>query len=121
METNIEEIWKPLPTLERYEISNFGNVWDNGRSCLLKAHNAGSGYLGVFLNTKRGKHQTYGIHRLVLWAFWGTMSTLSRQCNHKDGNKQNNHLSNLELVTPSENVRHAWRIGLCKPHPKGAY
>jgi len=54
------------------------------------------------------------IHRLVLEAFIGP--SLERECNHKDGNKLNNDLKNLEWVTHQENINHAVKEGL---HPRG--
>ena len=53
------------------------------------------------------------IHRLVYETFVGKIPK-GMQINHKDGNKNNNHISNLEVVTPKENTAHAWRLGLTK-------
>jgi len=52
------------------------------------------------------------VHRLVMLAFCGQDT---RYVNHKDGNKRNNKLENLEYVTPLENSRHALNMGLYKP------
>ena len=50
-------------------------------------------------------------HRVVMEAFVGKRPE-GRECNHKDGDKSNNRLYNLEWVTKSENEKHAHRIGL---------
>lgn len=109
METKIGEIWMPLPSQTRYEVSNTGKVYDNEEFGEVKQYPVGDGYLGVRLNIG-----VYGVHRLVLWAFTTSLSRPTRQTNHKDGNKHNNNLSNLELVTPRENILHAYRTGLNK-------
>lgn len=71
------------------------------------------GYLVVTMN-----HRKVPIHRLVAKAFLKNPKNLP-QVNHKDGNKTNNHVSNLEWVTPLENTRHAIRMGLVtKPYRK---
>lgn len=69
------------------------------------------GYCRIGLSRHNRKH-SFSVHRLVLLAFVGKNNL---ECNHKDGNKQNNNLSNLEYVTSSENMLHAFRIGLKKP------
>ena len=75
---------------------------------LLKAGKSKAGYLTVSL---RGSTKT--IHRLVAETF--IPNPLNLPCvNHKDGNKLNNHVSNLEWVSYGENNSHAIRIGLKK-------
>src|SRR5574343_645792 len=56
-----------------------------------------------------GKIERWLVHRLVMFLFVGR-SNLS--VNHIDGNRLNNHLSNLEYCTLSENIKHAYRNGL---------
>ena len=70
------------------------------------------GYKRVSL-CKDGKVKTISVHRLVALNFVEGNQNLT--VNHKDGNKLNNHYSNLEFVSSSENVKHAYRIGLIKP------
>lgn len=54
----------------------------------------------------------YGIsvHTIIAITFLGTPKTSNMQVNHIDGNKQNNDVTNLEWVTPSENSQHAVQI-----------
>lgn len=71
-----------------------------------------SGYYGVCVDGKN-----YRIHRLVAEAFVDNPYNKSI-VNHKDGNRANNSASNLEWVTPSENIQHAYNIGAYKKERK---
>lgn len=51
----------------------------------------------------------FAIHRLVLAAFVGPLPSTKHQVNHKNGNRSDNRIENLEYATPSENQAHAWR------------
>lgn len=107
METKIE-IWKELPTIPRYEISNFGRVFDQEKCEFKKPFRLGAaGYLGISMHLN-GKKTSIGVHRLVYWAFRGHLSSLDRQINHIDECKENNNLENLELVTPHQNWLHSY-------------
>lgn len=63
-----------------------------------------------------GNGTTERVHRLVASAFVPNPDNKS-DVNHIDGNKLNNHYTNLEWVTKSENMRHAYDTGLATIHP----
>lgn len=70
-----------------------------------------NGYLSVILY-KDNIGKRFYVHRLVCMSFIGYGGVLD--VNHKDGNKQNNNVNNLEFVSRSENIKHAREIGIRK-------
>lgn len=72
------------------------------------------GYLSVSLS-KDGKRLTKNIHRLMGITFLTVPENMT--INHKDGNKKNNNLNNLEVCTTRENTKHACQLGLM---PRGS-
>lgn len=115
----MKEIWKDIPGYEGvYQVSNAGNVlslnaYGHTIKRPLKQRLNRNGYLVVILNHK--KHQYYvGVHILVAKTFIPNPEH-KPQVNHKDGNKTNNHVQNLEWNTARENVQHAIRTGLKNP------
>ncbi|MGH1111214.1 NUMOD4 motif-containing HNH endonuclease [Bacillus paranthracis] len=118
-------IWKSVVGYEGlYEVSNFGDVkvldrevrgkLDSIRKVkgrMLKKHNDTSGYPTVTLTGEDGKRKTIAVHRLVASTFLESIEG-KQVVNHKDGNKTNNHVENLEWVTHSENTLHAIENGL---------
>lgn len=71
-----------------------------------------NGYLSQMFSVN-DKHRLIKVHRVVWESFNGKIKE-GMQINHKDGNKTNNNLNNLEVVTPKENSQHAWKTGLSK-------
>lgn len=105
----MKERWKPISGFENfYEISNIGAVKSLYYNRLLKPMIDRYGYLYVNLS-KNGSYKSKKIHRLVISSFSGESI---KQVNHKDGNKLNNQLNNLEYCTCRENVQHAIQNGL---------
>ena len=113
-----EERWHPV-TLESfehlYEVSDGGHVrhadqrFPRRPLCLV----AGTrGYINVRLS-RPGRIKVIPVHRLVARAFLGPPPP-GHGVNHKDGDKRNNRLMNLEYLTNLENHRHARRLGLYK-------
>ncbi len=117
-----KEIWKDIIGYEGYyQVSDLGRVRSPDRKVVsfsrrwnvefertfkgrtLKPFN--SPYPTVDLKDRRCELKKIQVHRLVAQSFLPSY-TKSLQVNHKDGNKTNNNLGNLEMVTPSENSRH---------------
>lgn len=104
-----KEVGVPIVGFEYlYEISNHGNI-SNYRK-ILKTYKINSGYLCIDL-TKDCKKYKFLLHRLVAKAFIPNPENKA-EVNHKDGNKLNNCVENLEWVTSAENKQHARITGL---------
>lgn len=123
------EIWKDIKDYEGlYQVSNYGRVRSVERLCLRSLPsgtvrhciqkeriikpliNLGTrkGVLPRYQVglSKEGKVKSKQVHRLVAEAFLGCTDEL--EVNHKDGNPLNNHIDNLECVSRSENIKHAF-------------
>ena len=122
--------WKPIPSFEEYKINKNGVIISTVRYVhskkneqsvpfyrekILTPHKSKGGYMCVGLGSK-GNRKTVKIHRLVAMTFIPNPHNLP-EVNHKDGDKTNNNVENLEWCTPSENQKHAIRNGL-KPLSK---
>jgi len=106
------EIWKDITGYNGfYQISNFGRVksfFKDKKGVILKTHPTRLGYININL-----KNKNLSIHRLVAFAFVKNIDCKTKkEVNHFDGNKANNHFTNLKWCTRSENTKHAWDTGL---------
>lgn len=124
----MEEAWKDIQGYEgKYQVSNLGRIKSldryvpfgqnasrlrklEGKVLKLQPHQ--QGYSVVSLS-KDSKISQYLVHRLVAEAFIPNPEN-KEMVNHKDGNKQNNNVTNLEWATRQENEDHAFRTGLKK-------
>ncbi|MEY3232715.1 MAG: hypothetical protein RLZ54_1009 [Candidatus Parcubacteria bacterium] len=92
-----------------YLISECGKIYSKRTNKLINPFITKSGYLRIELNVNNVSKK-YAIHRLVAYTFIGNEE--GKQINHKNGNKKDNHYTNLEWVTCRENINHAIGIGL---------
>lgn len=97
-----------------YQVDELGNVYlaRNGRK--LKPSDNGIGYLQISL-TKEGKRSNFLVHRLIAIAFIPNPER-KRTVNHKDGDKRNNNVNNLEWMTYKENIGHLINVLGFDPH-----
>ena len=140
--TKIEEIWKPIPGFPHHQASSYGRVrrLDHTVKLFRKAtpitrfytgkmlcpYENGDGYLLIQLSINK-KHTFFSLHRLIAQVFIDNPKNLP-EINHKDLNPKNNHVSNLEWVTPRQNIHHSLRtrnstrlIGAHKEKRTGKY
>lgn len=95
------EIWKNIKN-SHYSVSNFGRVKNDKTNYILKGSKSKNGYLQVSIPIGNKKQINRYIHRLVCEYF--IENPYNKRCvNHKDYNKENNNVNNLEWVTDSEN------------------
>ena len=121
----MSEVWKDIPDYEgSYQVSNMGRVRSVDRviACkdgsiqkhkgkVLKLSIDTKGYEKVTLSNGN-RCDTKRVHRLILETFKPHVNMIDLQVNHIDGNKLNNHLTNLEWLTRRDNMLHAQDIGL---------
>jgi hypothetical protein len=122
----IKEKWAFCVENDCYAVGVSGTVYRVCRRQRSRAGNLVEKYETIILNgsTEKDGYRTYKItvdgvkkhlkgHRLVMNAFYGERKGMV--VNHKDGNKQNNTIENLEFVTVAQNNAHAIKTGLCDP------
>ena len=110
-------IWKTIEgTNGEYQVSDTGLVKTTKTGCILRPAVDARGYERVCL-FKMNRDRRYKVHRLVAIAFILNPDNLP-QVNHKDGNKRNNHVSNLEWITNEDNMHHAKEHGLRVGHER---
>jgi len=94
----------------KYFISDDGNVLNSKTGKIIRHQDNGNGYKKVTLTNNGVQMQRY-IHRMVAELYIPCVKN-KNQVNHIDGNKNNNHVKNLEWVTNQENQLHAHKTGL---------
>ena len=107
------EIWKPIVGTKGFiEVSNEGRVRSllRGSPRVLKTQTDKKGYHRLRVTIEREK-MCYKVHREVAKAFIPNPGNLP-QVNHKDGNKSNNAVDNLEWISNRDNAHHAIENGL---------
>lgn len=106
--------WVQIPGFTKYFVNDMGKV-RNSNGQILKARPIGRrGYLAVRICRDRKTKILY-VHRLVAEAFIPNPEN-KPIVNHLDGDKKNNDVSNLAWSTYSENLQHAYDLGLRKPN-----
>lgn len=123
---DLKKEWKEIKGYEgKYIISNYGEVislpWYKQNNSKLqyvepkeikRYVNPKNGYVYVQL-WNNAKYKNIRLHKLVAQAFIKNSNNLP-QINHKDGNKKNNRVDNLEWCTAKDNILHSYKIGLRK-------
>jgi hypothetical protein len=110
------ENWKQVKCFDSYFVSDLGRVkkiYENSKIKMLKQRFSKDGYLRVALSKNRIVKE-WRVSRIVAEHFIENEKNLDT-VNHKDGNKTNNKVENLEWMTRSEQMYHAYSLGLKKP------
>lgn len=115
------ESWRPVNGVDHLEISDFGRLRSVSRTFINSRGVSRFWKARILHPSMSGRYRSYNyrgtlllIHRVVALAFVDNPD--SKLCvKHKDGNKLNNRANNLEWVTRSENMLHAYATGLIKP------
>lgn len=115
-----QEIWKNISGFDDYMVSNLGRIksFKQNKETILKGHTKINGYIVSALVNNNGKQITKQIHQLVAEAFIpkpdfnpdGSNINGILCVNHKDGNKLNNTVENLEWCDVTYNNRHAAKL-----------
>ena len=105
--------YRILKNYSRYLIYENAVIYDINLSRIIYPQINSDGYAKITLRDNNAKRKTFSVHRLVAELFIDNPEH-KETVNHIDGIKTNNHYSNLEWNTRSENIQHAWNNGLIK-------
>lgn len=131
----MEEIWKDIPNYKGYQASNLGRIrtynkitytkkhgvrhWKNKilkfKEKVPKSHGKHQGKYGTGYRVdlwKDGKAKTFLVCRLVATTFLENLIDTDMTINHKDGNRLNNNINNLEWLSRKDNIIHGYENGL---------
>lgn len=104
-------MWKEAYGFNNYLCNENGEIYSLLSKKVMKTHSDKDGYQQLRMTITKGKAITVKAHRLIAQTFLPNPE--NKQCiNHKDGNKKNNAVSNLEWCTAKENNKHARKVGL---------
>lgn len=112
----MQEEWRLIVDWPDYAVSNLGRVkrittWGRGKAGAIRKPVFVSGYAAVTLTDRAGRRKLLTIHRLVAAAFLPEPSAPGMEVNHKDADRTNPRLDNLEWVTKSANRQHGYDFG----------
>ncbi len=122
----MQEEWKNIKDYPGYQISNRGRVRTYNKETYTKSHgtrkwkNRILKYKSKSYQTgyrvdlwKDGRPKSFLVARLTAFTFYNQdINNHSLTVNHIDGNRLNNNINNLEIITLKENIQHAFRTGL---------
>lgn len=105
------EVWKDHWRFPNHEFSSYGKIRNKKTGYILKGCIDKDGYVIVSI----GNVDNLRVHRLICEVFHGEPIGERNQVNHINSDRQNNHASNLEWVTPRENTIHGYLYGNLDP------
>lgn len=109
----MEEIWKDIPNFNGYQASCQGRIFSQKRNKVLKTNKNEKGYLRVNLSVN-GKRTSQRVNRLIAMTFLDNPDNLP-EVNHKNGNKEDNTVNNLEWCTHLYNMQEAYKNNQIPP------
>lgn len=112
----MEEIWKDIKGYEGlYQAGTLGNIKSLRKNIVMNSYGDGNGYLRLTLYDKNKNQVSKKVHRLIAETFIDNPEV--KPCtNHKNGNRSDNRVENLEWFTYSENAIHGFReLGRVNP------
>ena len=108
-------MFKTLYENPRYQINEYGEIWDNEKMRYVKPsktqHNNSYSFVNIY-NYETGKRKLYYVHHLVMRYFGSPKPGDNYEIDHLDGDKSNNYVYNLDWVTHKENKLRAKAMGL---------
>ena len=104
-------MWKEAYGFDNYLCNEQGQIYSLISKKIMKTHNDKDGYQCLRMTVEKGKAVTVKAHRLIAQTFLPNPEN-KPFVNHKNGNKKDNAISNLEWCTVKENNNHARQTGL---------